>query len=306
MGQTSVQHRFLSPLRYPGGKGKVANFLKLLFLRNNLLGHEYVEPYAGGASVALSLLFEEYASHIHINDLNKSIYAFWQAVLVSTDALCARIQNTEVTLREWEVQKKVQLAFDPDPVDLAFSTFFLNRTNRSGIIGGGIIGGKDQTGTWKLDARYNKDDLIRRIQKIARFRSRITLSNVDASAYLTQVVPTLGGNTFIYLDPPYYVKGEGLYEHFYEDADHVEIAACVAALDRPWLVSYDAHPRILSLYQGYQRLIYGLSYSAADRYKGAEVMFFCPEVVRPDLSSPSGISHSAVDAEKTRVMFGAV
>jgi DNA adenine methylase len=288
-------HRFPSPLRYPGGKGKIANYLKLLFLGNGMVGHHYVEPYAGGSSVALSLLYEEYASRIHINDLNPSVHAFWAAVLNDTTSLCRRIQDTAVTMQEWERQRVVQAAESPDPLDLAFSTFFLNRTNRSGIINGGVIGGKGQGGKWKLDARYNKSDLIRRIEKVARHRTRITLTQVDAAEYLQSRVPTLPENAFLYLDPPYYVKGDGLYQNSYLHQDHHEIARIVAGLQRPWVVSYDAAPEIMEMYQPLQPMHYGLKYSAADRYAGSEVMFFSAGLRRPEAASPANISPRIVD-----------
>lgn len=287
--------RFPSPLRYPGGKGKIANYIKLLFLRNGLVGYDYVEPYAGGAGVALSLLYEEYASHIHINDLDRRVFAFWHAVLNEPDVLCQRIATTEVTMEEWECQKKVQEDLDADRLDLAFSTFFLNRTNRSGIIDGGVIGGKDQDGTWKLDARYNGGDLIRRIQKVARYRNRITLSQMDAADYIRDVTTELSRQTFTYLDPPYYVKGKGLYENSYRDEDHAEIANLVSGLMRPWVVSYDAAPRILELYEGFDQTAYSLSYSAAERYRGAEVMFFSPDLELPDVQSPANIRVDVID-----------
>lgn len=288
--------RFPSPLRYPGGKGKVANYMKLLFLRNNLVGYHYVEPYAGGASVALSLLYEAYATHIHINDLNRSVYAFWCAVLTDTEALCARIADTAVTLDEWERQKAVQAAAEPDPLDLAFSTFFLNRTNRSGIIDGGIIGGKNQTGAWKLDARFNRKDLTDRVKKVARHAGRITLTRCDAADYLRTVVPSLPANTFLYLDPPYFVKGQGLYQNAYAPEDHAEIAHEVIELERPWLVSYDAAPEIMDLYAGHTVLTYGLCYSAADRYRGSEAMFYSPGLVWPDVSTPANVRPKVVDS----------
>lgn len=300
----SLQHRFPSPLRYPGGKGKVSNYMKLLFLRNGLVGHEYVEPFAGGASVALSLLFEEYASNVHINDINCSVFTFWDAVLNHTDQLCEKIRNTAVTRDEWDRQKAVQVSKDPDALDLAFSTFFLNRTNRSGIIEGGIIGGKGQDGPWKLDARYNKPDLIQRIQKIARYRDRITLTRIDAAEYLRTIIPQLP-TTFVYLDPPYYVKGQGLYEHFYGDHDHAEIAGLTRDLANPWLVSYDAVPRILELYHGLEQITYGLSYSAQDRYRGAEVMVFSPGLVRPEVDTPANIPSTAVDEAKLATLMAA-
>lgn len=267
----------------------------MLFLRNDLVGYNYVEPYAGGAGVALSLLYEEYASHIHINDLDHSVFALWYAVLNEPDELCQRIVNTAVTMEEWERQKQVQSAADIDRVDLAFSTFFLNRTNRSGIIDGGVIGGKDQKGIWKLDARYNSDALIHRIQKVARYRNRITLTQMDAADYTREVIIDLPQETFTYFDPPYYVKGEGLYENSYLDEDHKEIAELIRGVKQPWIVSYDAVPRILGLYEGLNRIAYSLSYSAADRYRGSEVMFFSSDIELPDVPSPANIHAGAVD-----------
>lgn len=290
--------RFPSPLRYPGGKGKVANFIRLLFLDNDLVGHHYVEPYAGGASVALSLLYEEYASHIHINDLDRSIFALWDAVLHRTEALCRRIVDTPITMGQWERQRAVQAAEDPEPLDLAFSTLFLNRTNRSGIISGGVIGGRDQSGQWKLDARFNKADLVRRIKKAARYRTRITITRLDAALYIRKVLPDLPLTSLVYLDPPYYTKGEGLYENFYCHEDHVGIAALVRKIRQPWVVSYDAEPEITALYTDFQRIDYKLSYSAADRCRGAEVMFFSRGLLPPEVASPANIRIGVVDRRR--------
>jgi DNA adenine methylase len=293
---------FPSPLRYPGGKGKVANYLKLLFLSNGMVGHQYAEPYAGGASVALSLLFEEYASHIHINDLNPSVHSFWNAVLNSTDELCKRVTEARLTMEEWHRQKGIQQVPDADPIDLAFSTFFLNRTNRSGIIEGGIIGGKDQRGRWKMDARFNKVDLVRRIRKVARHASRITLTRRDGAEYLREVVPTLSPATFVYLDPPYFVKGRGLYQNFYGPDEHAEVAREVTNLQNPWLVSYDAAPEIMELYGHHPMLTYGLAYSAADRYRGAEVMFFSRNLIRPLVDTPAKVRGKLVQATRLELM----
>lgn len=290
--------RFPSPLRYPGGKVKVVNFMKLVLLRNQLVGKEYVEPYAGGASVALALLYEEYASHVHINDLNRSVHAFWHAVLNDTERLCQRIHDSRPSMREWRRQRSVQSDPDADSLSLGFSTFFLNRTNRSGIITGGVIGGREQTGAWKIDARYNIAALTRRIEKVARYRNRITLTRHDGAFYLRSVLPKLPADAFCYLDPPYYVKGAHLYEHFYAHEHHAEIARLVRRLRQRWLVSYDAAPRLLSLYAGVPRIRYDLSYSATDRYRGAEVMFFGPGLVPPKVKSPANIRARQVELQQ--------
>ena len=288
--------RYPSPLRYPGGKGRIANFLKLVFLDNDLLGAEYVEPYAGGASVALSLLYEDYASHIHINDIDRSVYSFWYAVLHHTDELCARIQNTNPTVAEWRRQRALQEVDDIDIVDLAFSTFMLNRVNRSGILNGGVIGGYHQQGPWKIDARYNTYDLIPRIEKVARFRTRITLTNHDAGDMLTALTDESQDRALVYLDPPYFVKGTDLYENHYNHDDHVAVGELIASLTHPWIVSYDRAPEIEAIYRDHKSISYSLSYSAQNRYQGSEMMFFSPGLVLPDALSPANIPSAVVRA----------
>jgi DNA adenine methylase len=287
----TANHRYTSPLRYPGGKGKLTDYVKLIIQSNGLIDGTYCEPYAGGSSVALALLFEEYVSQAHINDLNASVYAFWSSVLYRADALCALIEDVEVTMDEWYRQKEVQAnAAQHSLLELGFSTFFLNRTNRSGIIKGGVIGGKGQTGKWKLDARFNKVDLTERIRKIARYRSRIHLHNLDAKDFILGVLPGLPAETLVYLDPPYYVKGEGLYDSFYTHADHLEISRLVKrSIKQHWIVSYDAEPAIEKLYAKCNGITYGLNYSAQDRYEGAEVMFFSKSLRIPDIANPRAL-----------------
>ncbi|GAG14050.1 unnamed protein product, partial [marine sediment metagenome] len=202
-------------------------------------GH-YVEPYAGGAAVALLLLYSEYVTHIHINDISKPLFAFWHSVLNATDELCALIHDTEVSIDEWHKQKLMQgQAEEVTLLELGFSTFFLNRTNRSGILKGGVIGGKKQTGSYKLTARYNKANLIQRIKRIARYKSRISLYNDDAEIFIKSITTRLPPKTLIYFDPPYYIKGKGLYEDFYEHKDHLSVSTIITSLKHKWIVSYD-------------------------------------------------------------------
>lgn len=270
--------QFNTPLRYPGGKGRLTQFIADTMRDNGLTGGHYAEAYAGGAAIAITLLRLEYARHIHINDLNRSVHAFWHCVLHDTEALCRRIKDTRVSIAEWRRQRRVQDLEDVEMLDLAFSTFFLNRTNRSGIIRGGVIGGKQQAGAWKLDARYNKVDLTTRIQRIAALRSRITLYQHDAVEFIRRVLPTLPRRTFVYLDPPYYVKGKGLYEDHYEHADHTEIARLVTTIRQPWVVSYDNVEPIRQMYKQHRQFFFGLRYSAQSRYEGSEILVAGPGV----------------------------
>lgn len=284
-----LTHNFSSPLRYPGGKGMLANFAKLIISSNNLFDGHYVEIYAGGASIALSLLFEEYVQHVHINDFSKPVYAFWKSVLVHTDDLCKLINDTDVTIEEWFRQKEIQRTpTNHSEIEVGFSTFFLNRTNRSGILTGGVIGGKAQKGEWKIDARFNKSDLLARIKRIARYASRINVYNDDAADFIKKRLPKLSKKALVYLDPPYYIKGEGLYENHYGHEDHVLISKLVTTrIKQPWIVSYDNTPQITALYKGHKRIKYGLSYSAQERYSGSEIMFFSPSLIVPPVRNPA-------------------
>ncbi len=273
--------QFTTPLRYPGGKGRLSQYIANVISANRLVGGDYAEVYAGGAGVAVTLLGLEYVRHIHINDVNRAVHAFWWAVLSRTEDLCRRIETCVVSMEEWQRQRAIQAEPDPDPLDLGFSTFFLNRTNRSGIVLGGVIGGKEQSGKWKLDARFNRVDLIERVRRIGRLRRRINLYNMDAAAMIAEVLPGIPRRSLVYLDPPYYVKGAGLYEHHYRHVDHVEIARLVRTINQPWLVSYDNAPQITQLYQDYRQQTFGLNYSANRRYSGSEVMVFSNGLVTP-------------------------
>ena len=271
-----------TPLRYPGGKSKLFDFFKLILFNSCTQKANYAEPYAGGAGLALSLLFSANVASIYINDINKSIYAFWYAVIEETDSIIKLINDTSVSIDEWYKQKEIQAHKDDvELLHLGFSTFFLNRTNRSGILKGGIIGGKKQDGTWKLDARFNKDNLIRRIETIAEKKDYIHLSNKDACDFLDDMDSRKIRNLFYYLDPPYIKKGSGLYENFYTEEDHSAVANKVSKLKSKWIVSYDEHDLAVELYSKYNRMTYDLNYSAQEIKKGREFMAFSPHVQIP-------------------------
>lgn len=266
-----------TPLRYPGGKGKLAAYIKQLMKVNRLLDGEYVEPYAGGAAIALELLFHEYVQRIHINDVSRPVHAFWKSVLHHTDDLCKLVKDTRLTVAAWDKQRAVLAnAKDHEDLLLGFAAFYLNRTNRSGILNGGIIGGRQQTGPWKIDARYNVPELLNRIQSIALMGNRIKLTRQDALKFLKAGAEKWPEKTLIYLDPPYYVKGRDLYYDFYNPEDHASVAEFVTAhiIRQKWIVSYDNAPAIRELYGGCPHIVYDIGYSARSARQGSEVMFF--------------------------------
>lgn len=283
-----------TPLRYPGGKSRLTGFLRHVMDKNDLSGSEYVEAYAGGAGVALGLLASGHASKVHINDLDPAIYAFWRSVFKEPDALCRLIRNTKVDLDVWHQQRAIlDRPSGHSKVEVGFAAFYLNRTNRSGILLGGIIGGKQQTGNWKIDARFNKDNLCLKIERISCYAEQVKLYNLDAEVLLDQLEPKLPATALIYLDPPYFVKSQRLYRDNYTPDDHQKLASRVESLQVPWIVSYDDVKEVRDMYEGHRRLRYKLSYSAASRYAGSEVLFAAPGLKLPRCSSPMEWRHYA-------------
>lgn len=276
---------FYSPLRYPGGKGRVADYFKKIFHDNLLYDGTYIEPYAGGASVALSLLFNEYASKIIINDKDIAIYSFWFSILNHTEEFLKKMIDTKVNLENWEIQKKIHNEKNNHSfLDVGFSTFFLNRTNRSGILKAGIIGGKAQSGQWKMDARYNKTDLGKRIEKIAMYKEKITVFNLDAIDLINNLKSSLDAKSLFYFDPPYYVKGKDLYMNYYSHDDHKKVADAISSINnQKWVVSYDDVEPIQENYKSFRQMKFQLNYSAgSNNKKGNEIMIFSDNLFIPD------------------------
>lgn len=264
-----------SPLRYPGGKHRLAGFIQLAIQNLNMPYCTYVEPFAGGAGVALSLLLDGTVNHIVINDYDKAIYSFWRAVRQEPASLIELIQNTPVTIDEWHRQKEIYSTSTAYSLDLAFATLFLNRTNRSGILNAGPIGGYAQDGEWKLDVRFDKEAIIAKIKLIAKERERITVYNKDIISLLRNYVSLFGDNLFFYFDPPYYNKGQKLYKNFFTPQDHKRIYDVITnEINSPWIITYDDVSQIAEMYSDYEMRHFDLTYSAANKGTASELMIF--------------------------------
>lgn len=280
---------FYSPLRYPGGKNKLANFIAKVCINNNINGH-YVEPYVGGASVALYLLINDFFSKITINDIDLSIYAFWYSVINDTKNLCTLILDTDVNIDSWKRCKYIQKnKNNVDLLELGFSTFFLNRTNFSGILNGGVIGGKNQNGKYKIDCRFNKEELISRIKLIANYREQIDLYNLNATQLIKIIqFKSENTNTIYYIDPPYYLKGKSLYVDYYNTEDHTEIGKMIKEINNSkWIVSYDNVTEIKKLYNNFNKIEYSFFHTAHKAKEGKEVLFFSRGLTFPENINPA-------------------
>lgn len=271
-----------SPLRYPGGKYKLYNYIAELVRVNDCT--TYIEPFCGGAAVAIELLLNGIVNKIIINDYDYTIYCFWYSILYETEAFIELIQNVDVSLQEWHAQKKIRNGIDDyDILEIGFSTFFLNRTNRSGIIDkAGPIGGLNQTGNYAIDCRFNKERLITEIRRIAEQREHIELYNMEALTFIEEVVVHTK-KSFVFFDPPYYGKGPELYTNFYAHGDHLNLSKAILTKlkNRKWVVTYDNVNAIKSMYRKVRSIEISLQYTLQEKRKSSEVMFFSRTVVRP-------------------------
>ena len=264
-----------SLLRYPGGKSQVYGYVKELIKLNSC--DTYIEPFMGGAGVALKLLLNGDVKRVLLNDYDKSIYAFWFSVLNYTEELILKIEETEITVEEWYIQKEIQnnKGNIDDLLVLGFSTLYLNRTNRSGILNAGMIGGKRQNGEYKLDCRFNKIALISRIREISKHKKKIKLYNMDASLFIRMHI-TKTKRSFTFFDPPYYKKGPILYTNFYNHKDHVDLAVVINKYmqNKLWILTYDNEIEVFDMYKTFEYKMYYLRYSISSSTKGIEYMFF--------------------------------
>lgn len=292
--------RYKTPLRYPGGKQRLSPFISEILQANKVNGH-YIEPYAGGAGVAIELLLSGQVKHIHLNDSDFGIYAFWYCVINRTQELCKLISKASLTIKEWRYRQAIVNKCDKRRIlELGFSIFYLNRCNRSGVLSAGVIGGLNQKGNYKMNARFNKNDLIQRIESIALLKDKIFVTNFDAEYYINNYIPNLPSNSLIYLDPPYYEKGAELYLNAYKKKDHTDLSKTIQkSIKHKWILSYDGVPDIVNLYRKRRHFTYDLQYTAAKVYKGKEIFIFGDNIKLPKVCSlahiQKGLLNTTVD-----------
>lgn len=270
-----------SPLRYPGGKNKLTPFVSLLIEKTNIENPIYVEPFAGGAGVALNLLINGVVDEIVINDYDKAIYSVWKALLNETERFIEFIETAPLTIDEWKNQKQIYLNSRKYSFELGVATFYLNRTNHSGILSAGPIGGYEQHGKFLIDARFNRPRLVEKVRLISEFKSKIHIYNKDVRSFVNNYLDKYIDNAFVYFDPPYFNKGKELYKNYFNYKDHQEISQLVRQLGCPWMVTYDNVDEIINLYGEYTCKYFDLNYSVANNGKKSEIMFLSDDNLYP-------------------------
>ena len=268
-----------SPLRYPGGKAKLYPLIREIILKNMSGDITYCEPFAGGSGLALKLLGNQDVSTIHINDYDFAIYAFWISILNETEKFCEKIRKTKIDIYEWRIQKSIYLSKDKHNLfDVGFATFFLNRTNVSGIINGGVMGGIKQTGKYKINCRFNKEQLINQIKDMEEYREKIQVSNYNVFDLIKSKDFKIE-NLFVYFDPPYVKKGRQLYKNSFNINDHILLSQLIMKLNEKFIITYDNHEIIKKLYK---ELTYGsidINYSAGTKRKAEELLILSENIL---------------------------
>lgn len=271
-----------SPLRYPGGKGKLSVPIKEILKVNNLYDSTYLEPYAGGCGIGIYLLLRGIISRLVINDIDPAVHSYWRLVLKDTSEFIEWIDTVPLTIDEWRNQKAIYAEGIPSK-DLGRAFFYLNRTNRSGVLNAGVIGGNDQSGNYKIDARFNRDDLKKRVKQISALKNRIVLHNLDALDFLVTTKSSYK-KSFYFIDPPYVVKGSRLYLNFYREDDHRKLASYIAEHMREnnWVTTYDSAELIEEIYSDFNQLKYSLHYSVKNGRTGSEILIYPNHIKLPE------------------------
>jgi DNA adenine methylase len=261
----------MTPLRYPGGKSSISGFLADII---SYTGSEtYVEPYAGGAGAAISLLLNGKVKNIVINDYDRAVYSFWKEIVSHPERFIKKVEDAVLSVDEWSYQKSIYKDSSASQEDLGFAFFYLNRTNRSGILTAGLIGGKAQQGKYKIDARFNKKVLIDKIQGIVRKREQIKILNEDGINVYERF--RYNSKCIVYLDPPYVQQGKNLYLNAFETENHKVLANTLQANENVnWLLTYDEDALIKKLYRKSSILTYEMRYRVQSNRVGNELMIY--------------------------------
>ena len=242
----------VTPLRYPGGKTWLFEYVKEFLHFHELESKIVVEPYAGSASISVGLLRGNLMKEAYIGEKDPIIVSFWNAVLTRNDELVEYISTLEVTMETWFALKKYlspTSTTNYDIVEVAGAFLFYNRTNYSGIIKGGPLGGKKQLSPYKLDCRFNKERIIERIRGLKGLYGRLHIVESDGLVFMQEMSSKFPEDSFFYVDPPYYGAGKDLYRFYFTDMEHESLSDFLTNLDPPWLLSYDNAEFIRNLYQ---------------------------------------------------------
>jgi DNA adenine methylase len=233
--------------RYPGGKSRIAH--QIVKEMGNI--QEYREPFFGGGSIGLEVLESlPLGADVWVNDKYPPLASLWKMIIEDPYPLMDRISEYVPTVDDFFRIKQIFLGMPEilSEEERAMMCLVLHQISFSGlgVKAGGPIGGKTQKGTYKVDCRWSPRTLNAKILKAHRLfqRANVTCTAVDYVRLLEDATP----QTTVYLDPPYYVRGNDLYQEPFSVQDHEELAVILRGLDCKWFISYDDCPEIRDLY----------------------------------------------------------
>jgi len=279
----------LSPLRYPGSKRRLVGYIKEALELNDLKPSLYIEPFVGGASVALQLMQEDLVEKVVLMDVDPWISGFWYTVFFDTQWLIDKIETIDVTLEKWWEFKNSNPTTKREQ---ALTCFFLNRTSFSGILENraGPIGGKTQQSQYKIDCRFMREVLINRIKQASLLKDKVIdvmccswLEGIDEIRKLQKLGKLPSDNLFLYLDPPFFEEAEALYRHYFTEDDHKGLRDYLLMLNDKFILSYDLAQQVETLYgialkngtngthHDHIELLYSLA-KISERKRGKEVI----------------------------------
>lgn len=242
-----------SPLRYPGGKAFLCEYVEEFLRVNSLAPEVFVEPFAGGGSIGLHLLGKGLVKKIGLSDKDPLVAGFWRTVFHDGPWLRDKVRKAKVTLTEWEKQHEAK---PKSHRDNAWKCLFLNRTSFSGILSrrAGPLGGKAQKSAYGVDCRFYRETVVQRLTELWDARGHVArVGQADWRETVAWAVKQSNGRqaALVYLDPPFFHKAVRLYNHVFDAADHEEVVKKLAQLKMPWLLSYDDCPEVVKLFKRY-------------------------------------------------------
>ena len=275
----------VTPLRYPGGKTWLLGYVRKFIEFHKLESLTVIEPYAGSASISIGLLNNNIVDRAYLCEKDPLIVAFWNAILKHNDELVESLRLLEVSLDTWHSFKKYlsrEAAEKFNIQDLALAFLFYNRANFSGIINAGPLGGKKQISQYKIDCRFNKERLVKKIKKLGEFTDRIQVVLGDGVQFMKSTLSSSDiDNLFFYVDPPYYNAGKVLYRHYFTEKDHTDLSDFLKSLDSPWLLSYDDSEIIKSLYRANTTSPVYTDYQSGHFKKGVKELLISNRLIPP-------------------------
>jgi DNA adenine methylase len=262
----------VTPLRYPGGKTWLLPYINDFLKFHKIQLGTIIEPFAGSASVSVGLLKSGIADNAVLCENDPMIISFWKSALYSSEEFVELIKNTDISMDTWYEFKKYLANDAPtkySDLEIGFAFLFYNRTNYSGIITAGPIGGRRQLSKYSIKCRFNPERIIKKVSQLSALNERIEIIHGDGNEYLRKFTGNQEENIFIYVDPPYYDAGKVLYRKFFAIDDHMELEGILTHINSPWLASYDDVNFIRNLYKSSKSQYVYTDYQAGNLKRGS-------------------------------------